>query len=37
VKRDQKSLNTIKIQEEEDMGDTYVLDANAYMQTPWEV
>jgi len=35
--REQKSLNPIEVQEEEDMGDTYVPDANEYMQTPWEV
>jgi len=30
-------LNPIEIQEEEDMVDMYVPDANEYMQTPWEV
>jgi len=35
--REQKSLNPIEIQEEEDMVDTYVPDANKYMQMPWEV
>jgi len=30
-------LNPIEIQEEADMVDTYVMDANEYMQTPWEV
>jgi len=35
--RDQKSSNPMEIQEEEDMGDMYVLDANEYMQMPWEV
>jgi len=35
--RDQKSLNPIEIQEEDDLVDTYVPDANEYMQTPWEV
>jgi len=30
-------LNPIEIQEEEDMVDTYVPDANEYMQMPWEV
>jgi len=34
---DQKSLNPIEIQEEQDMVDTYVPDVNDYMQTPWEV
>ena len=35
--RDQKSLNPIEIQEEDELVDTYVPDANEYMQTPWEV
>ena len=35
--RDQKSLNPIEIQEEEDVVDMYVPDAHEYMQTPWEV
>jgi len=35
--RDQKSLNPIEIQEEDDLVDMYVPDANEYMQTPWEV
>jgi len=35
--RDQKSLNPIEIQEDDEIVDTYVPDANEYMQTPWEV
>ena len=35
--REQKSLNPIEIQEEEDMVDTYVPDVNECMQMPWEV
>jgi len=35
--REQKSLNPIEIQEEEDMVDMYVPEANEYMQTAWEV
>ena len=35
--RDQKSLNPIEIQKEDDLVDTYVPGANEYMQTPWEV
>jgi len=35
--RDQKSLNPIEVQEDDEIVDTYVPDANEYMQTPWEV
>jgi len=35
--REQKSLNPIEIQQEEDMVDMYVPDANEYMQMLWEV
>jgi len=36
--REQKSVNPIEAQEEEEMGDMYyVLDATKYTQTHWEV
>ena len=35
--RDQKSLNPIEIQEDDEIVDMYVPNANEYMQTPWEV